>query len=255
MSFQEELSEVEDAFSNNLDFVQDLLEFDQTILDLCLTHLNELEDDLKDHGFDNPSFSVKNTIKALNKIREHGSTQIKYRTIANQCLVLTVSHFASAIHDLFKICINYAFKNEKSKKLEQEEFKFSVRELADLGNEIDQRIGEIISDKNSISFQDMGSISRNFRDYFGHEIEKTKDVHNIIFGQACRHAIVHSGEKVDRALLGQIKAADPNDLELELKEGDVIYFDKSQINIVMNSMQNYLKNLILDMKAHWNIHN
>jgi hypothetical protein len=253
MTIEEEFQEVKNAFSNNLESVEDLLEFDQTILNLCLEHLNELEKELKEHGFDNPSYSVDNTTKVLKNIREHGSTKTKYRTIANQCLVLTVSHFASAIHDLFKICINYAFRNEFSKKLAQEEFKFSVRELAELVDEIDQRIGEIISEKNSISFQNMGNIARNFNDNFGYDIDKKANINNIIFGQACRHAIVHSGEKVDRQLLRQIEAAKPNDIKLDLKEGEIIYFDKSQLDIVMKSMMEYLDELIAGMKEHWDL--
>lgn len=253
MNIKEEFERVSHNFSENLQSVEDLLEFDQAILQLCLSHLGDLEMELKKHGFDNPYLSVNKTIQALKNIKEHRSTKIKYRTISNQCLVLAVSHFASAIHDLFKVCINYAFENDLSEELNNEEFKFTVKELAELGSNINERIGELISENKSISFQDMKSISRSFKDYFNYEIDKNINVNNIIFGQACRHAIVHSGARVDQSLLRQVKAADPNHLDMELVKDEGIYFKSDQLRIVIESMGVYLKDLMSGLENHWGV--
>lgn len=165
-TFEQDLNLVSENFVKNLSSVVELLEFDQTILQICLTHLRKLDEGLKKANVNNPYLSVQNAIKALKAIQLHDSTKIKYQTISNQCLVLTVSHFASAVHDLFKCCINNAFKKNLSDTLNKEELKFSVKELADLGSDFEKSIGEIISQKNNISFQDMNSIQRNFKSYF-----------------------------------------------------------------------------------------
>ncbi len=250
-SFEEELKNISENFNKNLSSVNELLEFDQTILQFCISHLEDLEEGLNKAGIKNPHLSVQKVIKALREIKLHGSTKIKYQTITNQSLVLTVSHFASAIHDLFKCCINHAFKNNLSDHLNNEELKFSVKELANIGSNLEDQIGEIITQKNSISFQDMKSIQRSFKNYFKYQIKKSDNVNNIIFGQACRHAIVHNGAKVDSSLLNQIKAAYPNELNKDLKDKEEIHFRNEELKIVMNSMKVYLDDLKNGMIKHW----
>ena len=250
-SFEEELKQISENFVKNLSSVNELLEFDQTILQFCILHLEDLEEGLKKARIKNPFFSVEKAIKALKEIKLHGSTKIKYQIITNQSLVLTVSHFASAIHDLFKCCINHAFKNNLSDHLDKEELKFSVKELANIGSNLEDQIGEIITQKNSISFQDMKSIKRSFKSYFNYHIEKTEHVNNIIYGQACRHAIVHNGAKVDSSLLNQLKAADPNDLNKVLKDKEEIHFSNEELKMVMDSMKSYLDDLMDGMINHW----
>lgn len=253
MDVEQEFQTIQENFSKNLESVKDLLQFDQTVLRVCISHLEELEEYFDKKGITNPHLRVTKTIKAIKNIKENDSLKIKYRTIANQCLVLSVSHFASAIHDLFKTSINYAFQNKLSDKLKKEEFKFSVQELVDLGSNIDDKIGELIAENNSISFQDMKSISRAFQNYFGYEISKTKDVDNIIFGQACRHSIVHSGAKVDNKLLNQIRAAKQNELDVDLQEGQILSFKNDHLTIILESMEKYLDNLINGLLIKWNL--
>lgn len=250
-SFEEGLQQISDNFNKNLSSVNELLEFDQTILQFCISHLEDLEEGLKKGGIENPFFSVQRVIKALKNIKLHGSTKIKYQIITNQSLVLTVSHFASAIHDLFKCCINHAFKNNLSDHLNKEELKFNVKELANIGSNLEDQIGEIITQKNSISFQDMKSIQRSFKNYFKYQIKKSDHVNNIIYGQACRHAIVHNGAKVDSSLLNQIKAANPNNLNKDLKDKEEIHFSNDELKIVMDSMKTYLDDLMNGMVKHW----
>lgn len=249
--FQLQLESIIENFDKNLSSVEELLEFDQTILQFCLKKLRDLEDGLRTGGFKNQYLSAQQTIKAIENIKSHGSTKIKYQTISNQSLVLTVSHFASAVHDLFKSCINFAFKNNLSETLNKEELKFKVKELADLDLNIENRIGEIISQKNNISFQDMKSIQRCFKEYFKYQIEKTKHVNNIIFGQACRHAIVHNGAKADNSLINQLKSTTPNNLNINLNKGDLIHFKNEELKVVMESMNIYLSDLSAGMINHW----
>ncbi|HZC81380.1 MAG TPA: hypothetical protein VE222_06610, partial [Nitrospiraceae bacterium] len=79
--------------------------------------------------------------------------------------------------------------------------------------------------KTDISFQDMQSIARAFRDYVGFEPTRNENVNDIVLGHACRHVIVHAGAVFDRKALGQVRSAVPRTLKKNINVGDAVTFE------------------------------
>jgi predicted nucleotidyltransferase len=90
----------------------------------------------------------------------------------------------------------------------------------------------------------MQSIQRAFRDYCGFAPHKNSDVDNIIFGQACRNVIVHSGGTIDKKLIKQISNATLNTFNLKMDEYQKVQFYPNHLKKLGDSMQYYLSILI-----------
>jgi len=73
--------------------------------------------------------------------------------------------------------------------------------------------------------------------------EKDSDVNNIIFGQACRHSIVHAGGIVDDRLMHQVSSAFPRDVKNSLPEGATLAFNPKELKIISESMMKYVESL------------
>lgn len=234
--------QIEEQFNSNVDSVRALLRFDELILEVSLTELEGLNEKLKNvHGIDNPYLLVNNSIKALVGVKEHKSLKSQYERMYNQCLVLLVSYFTSAINDLFIKAIQYSIVYKLELNNSKEDLKFSLKELENYNFDLREVIGEIIVSKNQISFQDMQSTCRSFKDYLSIEIKQDEDINNIIFSQACRHSIVHALSEANEKCINQIKNAIPRDLKDDLKTGDKISFSIDEIETVIKSMYNFIR--------------
>lgn len=234
-----------DNFKLNVDYVYRLMNFDRNVLDFSIKTLESLADKLKNqHKIDNPYISVDNSLTALKQVRQNGSMRQQYDTIFNQCIVLLVSYFSSALSDIFKFSLNERVKSGVNGQLAKEEIKISLAELSEFEFNISDNIGDIIANKKEISFQDMQSVARAFRDYLEIEIEKDKIVNNLIVGQACRHIIVHAGDVVNSKLIKQLSFASPRDIMLDISIGEHIRFTPEEIKIVGESMITYTENVI-----------
>ncbi len=201
-------AQIEASLKANVEDVYRLAEFDQVILDLAITQLKLLEQKLaKDHFIDNPSLTATNTRKSLENARTNDALRPRFEVINNQCVVLLVSLFASAIGELYREAILSLAKSGRSKKLNDESLDFSVTDvMADDFNPREQ-IGTLMQEKKDVSFQDMKSIGRAFSEFFGTEIPKDETVNNLILAQAGRHIIVHDGARINERFLRQIQAA------------------------------------------------
>lgn len=238
------LNEVKNTFQKNIELVEDLLTFDELIQKVCLNSLRKAKRGLDKFSIDNPSFSVDKEISIIADIRSHGSLKSHYEIMYNQCVVLLVSYFASAVEDIFVAAFTQKFNEKEIKCPEKEEIKFGLVELQDISQEINNKIGEMVIAKKEISFQNMQSIARAFNTYLGFEPEKDDDVNNIILSQACRHCIVHNGGMLNEKSTKQISSAIPRGIKEVLKKDDKIQFQPEEIEIISNSMLNYIDKLL-----------
>ena len=244
--------EIEHRFENNIQDVYKLIEFDSLILKHTLRMLNDLDAKLRKlNNIDNPNLLPGNAIKNITNIQTNKSLRPHYKTMYNQSIVLLVSLFASAISDLFKEGLNQLAQTHSSTKLTKkeldsfmkEELKLTVKEVIAYGGTLSEHIGDIIADKQGISFQDMKSINRAFRTFFSFDIEHDFNVNNIIIAQASRHVIVHSGAIVNQRTLNQVSKAQPRSVKSDLSDTTHIQFEPSEIKEVGESMLAYFKAL------------
>jgi hypothetical protein len=236
-----DFQKTEDAFIKNIDNIFRLMDFDRVILQFAIDGIEGLQESLRrSHDIENPRLLAQNTLQMLKGIQDHDSLRPKYQVIFNQCIVLLVSVFASSVADLFRDGICILAKKGDSKSLKKEELKISVSDLLEFDGEINERLGHLIADKNDLSFQDMKSIGRAFKDYFGFDISKDKHVNNIIMAQAGRHVIVHDSARINERVIRQVSGAKPRDLKPEL-DGDTIQFNSGEVKLAAESMLEYFR--------------
>ena len=239
-------NELNDKFESQIINVYKITEFDSDFLTLAIGWLEELEKNLrKSQGIENIKLLPTRTIHLLTKVRDQGPSRSKYQPVYNQSVVLLVSYFASAISDLFNDTLTHYLSNTDKlpASLGKEEFKFSLQEMSILKYDLSTEIGRMISRKSDLSFQDMGSIAKAFSRFFDTEIEWDSNVSNIIAAQACRHAIVHSGEIADNKCIKQLAVAKTRTIKIGLNENEKIAFDKDEIVVIGDSMKVYIRNI------------
>ena len=237
MDFQK----IEDTFIKNISDILKLMNFDRVILQFAIDGIEGLQEKLKkSHNIENPRLLAQNTLQSLQQIKTNDSLRPQYQVIFNQCVVLLVSVFASTIADLFMDGICKLAKKGDSKLLKKEELKISVSDLLEYDGEINERLGHLIADKNDLSFQDMKSIGRAFKDYFEFTIDKSEEVNNIIMAQAGRHIIVHDSARINDRTIKQVSGAKPRSLKPNLTES-IIQFDPNEVQLAADSMLKYFK--------------
>jgi hypothetical protein len=226
-------------FDMNVKSVYELANFDRVVLDFAITSLKNVQG-----GNRRPINGTENAARALQNVRDHDSLRPKYQAVFNQCLVLLVSYFGSTINNMFNSYLTkYLKRGLTPSTCKKEEIKVSLSDLEALNYDVLGGIGELVVSSKNISFQDMQSIARAFRDWFGYEPKKDREVNNIIVSQACRHVIVHSGGIVNKRLLSQIMNAIPRDLKPNLIENESLRFSPQEIEIVGKSMIRYVEKL------------
>lgn len=231
-------------FERNIESVESLLNFDRKVLDIAIESIQELHDYLVEYPkISAEQYNGKRTLDTLKNIRNNDSLKSKYAAINNQAIVLLVSYFGSAVADIFRRASKIAVTTHKDERVLSEELKFKLEELLNFTSTLGDSIGELLITKNNISFQDMKSIQREFKKYFGIKIDRDINVNNIILGQACRHTIAHEAGKVNARVINQVKGAKPRNIKENISEEEVIEFTQAEIKIVSESMLNYVKNL------------
>lgn len=236
-------------FSANLDSVIKLVNFDTEVRDIAVNGVQSLHDFLKnDRGFENPQWNGEKTLKLLQSIRESPVLKERYSTIYNQAVVLLVSYFASVIGDIFRAVAALSLTRNDSRVLDTE-LKIRVADLITLTTAPADQIGDLLIQKDGISFQDMQSTHRAFKQYFGVELETSQTVKNIILGQACRHAIVHDGATANARVINQVRNAIPRTLKPKLTLNEKIQFSINEIEELAREMKSYIEQLIERIKS------
>ncbi|NKF24796.1 hypothetical protein [Solimonas marina] len=197
-------------------------------------------------GFDNPKWNGERTLELLRSIRSSPALSERYATIYNQAVVLLVSYFGSAIADIFRHGAARGLERNDPDILEAE-LKIRVGEVVGLGSSASEQIGDLLIQKDGITFQDMQSTHRAFQKYFKVDLETDETVKNVIVGQACRHALVHDGGKANHRIIRQIRNATPRTLKPNLSQGEQIRFSISEVEMLSNEMRTYIQTLVTKM--------
>lgn len=231
------------SFKANVESVFDLAEFDHLVMETVLRQLSQLNERLReDHGIGNPRLTAQKTYDHLKNIRENDSLRPKYEHMFNQCVVLLVSYFGSAVADLFRVGVTTTLTKNPSKMLLKEELTVSIQDLAEF-SDVKDRVGDLLIQKRNISFQDMQSIFRTFRDFLDIEIPRNEIVNDIIVGQASRHVVVHNDAISTERFQHQIRDAEPRVLKPSIAVGDVIRFSPDEVRQLGSSMIEYVESL------------
>ncbi len=243
---------IRDNFHSNVKSVRELMNFDNIILDYCIQQIEYLDERIKNNEelkITSVVFFPQNTLKQLRQIKKNNSFRNMYESMFNQSLVLLVSYFTTAIKELFRAAIQYFVENNNNHfESIKSDLKFSFQELCKYNFNLSSEIGSLIIGKKNISFQDMQSIIRVFKLYFGVEISKNSDIDNIIFSQASRHTIVHALSIADEKFINQIRNANKRTIKPHIKINEEIVFSTDEIEQVMESMDSFLMMLFEKIK-------
>ncbi len=243
-------SDAVDNFKQNVDSVHKLAEFDHVVLKFAIQRLEKVEELTNKSKITNPRMTATKALDQLRNIRSNDSLRPQYEHIFNQCVVLLVSYFGSAVSDIFERCIGEMIREGQcDNHLMNEEFKITASELSEVGQDLHNHLGALLIRKKSISFQDMQSIARAFGSYCGYSHDKDGDVNNIIAGQACRHVIVHSDAVVTRKCVQQTLEATPRTLKENLVVEETVKFTVGEIKILSDSMFRYVDRLVIALAA------
>lgn len=227
--------------------------FDRIVLDSTIKLLEGTQDRLKTQGLANPRLTVERALENVRTIRENDSLRPKYEDMFNQCAVLLVSHFTSALTELFRNAVPAIAERHASLPILDEDVKLSLREVLALQHDPYYALGDLILRKREISFQDMQSTFRAFRDCTGVEPKRTVDVSNIIVGQAARHVIVHNGAVVNDVCINRTAKARQNyTLDLALEDGVAVQFRPQSLGQLGASMSRFLGDLAECLDAKLN---
>jgi len=218
--------------------------FDRVVLDTAIESVKKLRDNLVNHhNLDNPHLTAQRTLDFLENIRKNDSMRTHYQTIFNQALVLIVSYFASSVHDLLRRGIHLALDAQPESPVLREEFRLTLRDLKDVDFAVREVAPDFLIQSKDISFQDMQSIARAFKNYLEIEIIRDHVVNDIILGQACRHVIVHAGGIIGDQAVRQVASASPRRVKPLLIAGDTIQFMPEDVELIAESMTSYLKSV------------
>ena len=247
------MSDAEDpigTFDQNVQAVIRLMNFDREVQDLTIGYIEDLHHSLvRVQRIQNEQLNGKRTLDMLRIIRTNDSLRPRYQLILNQAVVLLVSYFGSALGSLFRFAVARAIAGA-DRRILSEDINVEVEELLARGDQIQDVLGDMLIQKKDISFQDMKSVSRAFKTYFGIEIVKDDQVNNIIVGQACRHAIVHDGARANSRILRQIENAKPRTLKQQITENEQISFMPSEVEELAQNMKAYAITLHEKIQAY-----
>ncbi len=229
-------------FRANVEEVDRLINFDRELLQVVWLTVNGLHEHLKQRTADE-RFNGKRALDTIRGIRENESVRPKYEAIYNQAVVLLVSHFASALGDLFRQAVGEKLNSAEPGKLLEEEFKLSVSEMRERDWNLQSAVPELLIAKYDYTFQDMAATVRAFSSYTSLVPPRDELMHNIIAAQACRHAIVHSGGQVTERTLRQLSKVNPRTLKPNLVAGESLRFSLVEVKQVMSDMTMFLERL------------
>lgn len=237
------LSGVASIFDRNCADVERLVNFDREVLDVVIGSLEDLHARLRSiHASD--QMNAGRVLTIIKGIRDNESLKSKYQVIYGQAIVLLVSHFASALAEIFRAAIASSLDDERSETLLKEEITLTFREMRDQGWNLRPAAADLLIDKKDYKFQDMQSTVRAFDSYLCIKLQRDQVMNNIIFGQAARHVIVHAGGVVTDRMLKQVAKAYPRTLRPEIKVGESLAFTATEVHELANEMRAFIARVV-----------
>lgn len=231
-----------DTFHRNLGEVDRLINFDRELLQVVALTVEGLHEQLKTRHADE-RLNGKRALDTILGLRDNETIRSKYQAIYNQAVVLLVSHFASALGDLFREAVANQLSTEDPGKLLEEEFKLSVADMKERDWSLVGAVPELLIAKYDYTFQDMGATVRAFTTYTALEPTKGRTMNNIIAAQACRNSIVHAGGRVTEKTTRQLAKIQPRVLKPSLNPGDVLTFSLEEVELVKSEMSLFIEQL------------
>jgi hypothetical protein len=227
-------------FEANVAEVERLVSFDKEVLQVAIMAIQDLHDQLKTR-FADERLNGGRALTIIRGIRDNDSLRPKYEAINGQAVVLLVSHFSSALGDLFREAVSVHLRREDAGSLLDEELKLTIRELRERDFSLAAAVPEMLIAKHDYTFQDMASTLRAFKTYAGVEHARDIGMNNIITAQACRHAIVHAGGRANERTVKQISKAYPRELKPALQVGEVVRFSSAEVTLVKDAMISFIE--------------
>ena len=245
------LEQVQDAFSQRVEGVLELLEFDNLVIDHLVGGLDGIATDLEERKHNTAAQAVRNRLQALKNIRSAQSLRHAYGTIYNQCVVLLVSYFDAAMGDLFRVAVADGLRRGCDLPAAQRQVELSWRVLNESSTGPEGLFAQRILDLDDISFQDMKSIRRAFSKNIGVDLGRDETANDIILGQAVRHLLAHAGGIVDEKFRGQVSGAFPRTLKQQPPEDGTIQFQPEEIRILAEAMKRFVDHGVACCRAKW----
>ena len=237
------------SIEHNIALVRSLLKFDKDIVDVAVGALDAAVRDLEERKLRSATTPLVNRAQRLKNLATNESLRPQYEAVFNQCVVLLVSYFSSGLHTLLRVSIIMALRLHRDLPVHRQTLEVSWRSLERSEGGREAIFTDLLIAQLKISFQDMKSISRAFRDCLDVMVERDLHTDNIIIGQAARHAMEHAGAVVDARMMGQVSAANRRTIKHDLEIGQPLRFTPSEVEVVADSMTEYLKLLCLALDA------
>ncbi len=234
------MKDIIQQFEANAELVTDLMEFDRVLIDFVLRTVENTHRQLIESNFDGAANRLNNPIKVIKAVRENNSLKPHYDAMTNQCVVLLVSYFSTALEESFKFLLREAIRSDTIDHFSKETVTITLGQLHKTKFNLSEDIAEIVSSKDDVSFQDMKSVNRVFKKYIGYNHERNSYLDNIIYGQAARHIIVHDSGNLSKRFRHQIESCPKRNIHLTLPESGTIQFDEESIQTLIESMRKYL---------------
>jgi len=230
-------------FDREVASVDNLLRFDEMVVAVPIKGLNKISELAEKHNNQRIKEESDKYLRILSNISDNHSLKSYYETIYNQCVVLLVSYFGATLEELFRMCIPIVIQTGEPKNILKEEVKISVQDLAKREFILKDDYIDYLVEKNILSFQDMKNTRRTFEKYLDVILDKNQIMNNIIFGQASRHIIVHSGGRITSKFKGQIEVATPRTIMPEMKETGLLKYNPEEVKILGDSMKSFMQTL------------
>lgn len=231
-----------DTFKSNLAEVDRLINFDRELFGLVIHTVEGLHEQLKGHHADERLNGAR-ALRVIRGIRDNESVREKYKTIYNQAVVLLVSHFASALGDLFGSAVSDRLASADPGKLLDEDFKLTVADLKERDWTLVGAVPDLLIAKYDFTFQDMGATVRAFSTYTNLTPPRGDVMNNIIAAQACRHVIVHAGGRVSERSVKQVAKAFPRTFRPALTPGEPLAITLAEVEAIKADMLAFVEAL------------
>jgi hypothetical protein len=239
-----ELDTIRTSFADQVTGVYELLDFDRFVIDHVVGGLESLAEKLEIDGRNSAAMLVRNRVSGLLNVRKSDSLRPRYQTIFNQCVVLLVSYFGSSVGDVFRSSTARALDRGCDVPAASQEIKLAWQDFGGTEGTVEEMFAELLVAQRDISFQDMQSVHRAFKEHLRIEIGRTEETNDIILGQAARHVIVHSGGVVDARMVRQVSAARPRRLKPAVAASERIEFTPGEVRLLGASMTSYIEALV-----------
>jgi hypothetical protein len=230
------------TFKKNVADVDRLINFDKEVLQVAIQTMEELHKNLKDK-FASDQMNGGRALTIIKGIRDNESLRSRYAAIFNQAVVLLVSHFASALGDLFRDAVSARLDLLDDGTLLSEEVKLTFSDIKDQDWNLRATAPDLLIAKYDFTFQDMQSTVRAFEKFAGITLQRDSIMNNIITAQACRHVIAHAGGKISERTIKQVLKAKPRTLKVELTIGESVQFEPKEIVLIMKDMTAFVENV------------